>query len=202
MLLLVIGLTLAAISAAWWYRYTGTPEYSLSELGKAARAKNYAKASRYVDEERIANAISQSLTDVLVAKYTKTFQDDPLPFTETRIEWLNSMAPKFHDWALIGARNAIRLLLSGNGILTGTTGFHQLDAHNFSGLHVLRSIVNGDRAEAFIGGLPQPNPFDLTEIRVRMERIPNSRYWRIEEVPDATPIFARYFNVPMPPAQP
>ena len=99
------------------------------------------------------------------------------------------MAPKFHDWTLIGVRNAIRLLLSGNGILTGTSGFKQLDVHNFSGLHVLRSTVNGDTADVFIGGLPQPNPFDLTEIRVRMVRIPNTRQWRIEEIPDATPIF-------------
>ena len=199
---MITGLVLAAISAAWWYRYAGTPEYSLSELGEAVREKNYGKASQYVDEERIANAISQSLTEVLVAKYTKRFQDDPLPFTETRIEWLQKIAPKFHDWTLIGARNAIRLLLSGNGILTGTSGFHQLDVHNFSGLHVLRSNVNGDTADVFVGGLPQPNPFDLTEIRVRMVRIPDSRQWRIEEIPDATPIFARYFNAPAPPTQP
>jgi hypothetical protein len=157
---------------------------------------------QYVDEDRIAEAISRSLTDVLVAKYTRKFQDDPLPFTETRIEWLHGIAPKFHDWTLIGTRNAIRLLLSGNGILTGTSGFKQLDVHNFSGLHVLRSTVNGDTADVFIGGLPQLNPFDLTEIRVRMVRIPNSRQWRIEEIPDATPIFAKYFDAPTPSVQP
>ncbi|HEY4900374.1 MAG TPA: DUF2939 domain-containing protein [Terriglobales bacterium] len=82
---------------AWWYRYTGTPEYSLSQLGHAVRAKNYGEASKYVDEERIANAISQSLTDVLVAKYTQKFKDDPLPFTDTRIEMLHKMAPRFQD---------------------------------------------------------------------------------------------------------
>jgi|SRR6516162_8022164 hypothetical protein len=201
-LLLVIGLSLAGAPAAWWYRYTGTPEYSLSELGRAVREKNYGKASQYVDEERIANAISQSLTEVLVTKYTKEFQDDPLPFTETRIEWLQKMAPKFHAWTLIGTRNAIRLVLSGNSILTGTSGFHQLDSHNFSGLHVLRSHVNGDTADVLLGGLPQPNPFDLTEIGVRMVRIPNSRQWRIEEIPDVTPIFERYFDAPVPPTQP
>ncbi len=157
-ILLLIGLLSSIGGAIWWYRYSGTPEYSLSQLGKAVKAKNYGKASQYVDEERIANAISQSLTDVLVAKYTKRFQDDPLPFTETRIEWLHKMAPKFHDWTLIGTRNAIRLLLSGNGILTGTSGFHQLDIHNFSQLHVLRSEVHGDSADVYIGGLPQPNP--------------------------------------------
>jgi hypothetical protein len=199
---LLIALAASVSGGIWWYRYSSTPEYSLSELGRAVRDKNYGKASQYVNEDRIANAISQSLTDVLVAKYTKKFQDDPLPFTETRIEWLHKMAPKFHDWTLIGTRNAIRLLLSGNGILTGTSGFHQLDVHNFSGLHVLRSRVNGDTAEVFIGGLPQPNPFDLTEIRVRMVRVPNTRRWRIEEIPDATPIFAKYFEAPVPPSQP
>lgn len=193
---LITGLVLAGILAACWYRYTGTPEYSLSELGKAVREKNYGEASRYVDEERIANAISQSLTEVLVAKYTRKFQDDLLPFTETRIEWLHTMAPKFHDWTLIASRNAIRLLLSGNGILTGTSGFHQLDVHNFSGLHALRSTISGDTADVYVGGLPQPNPFDLTEIRVRMVRIPNSRQWRVEEIPDATPIFTKYFGAP------
>jgi hypothetical protein len=199
---LLLALALSVAGGVWWYHYTATPEYSLSELGRAVREKNYGRASQYVNEDRIAEAISQSLTNVLVAKYTKKFQDDPLPFTETRVEWLHSMAPKFHDWTLIGARNAIRLLLSGNGILTGTSGLRQLDAHNFSGLHVLSSTVNGDSADVFVGGLPQPNPFDLTEIRVRMERIPNSRQWRIEEIPDATPIFARYFSAPMPPSQP
>lgn len=198
---LLLALVASVAGGIWWYRYTSTPEYSLSELGKAVRDRNYGKASQYVDEDRIANAVSQSLTDVLVAKYTKKFQDDPLPFTQTRIEWLHDIAPKFRDWTLIGARNAIRLLLSGNGILTGTSGFHQLDVHNFSGLHVLRSTVNADTADVFIGGLPQPNPFDLQEIRVRMVRIPNSRQWRIEEIPDAAPIFARYFNAPAPPAE-
>ena len=181
----------------WWYRYTSTPEYSLSQLGQAIRDKNYGKASQYVDEERIAQAVSQSLTDVLVAKYTKKFQDDPYPFTDTRIEWLHNMAPKFHDWTLIGTRNAIRLLLSGNGVLTGTSGFHQLDIHNFSQLHVLRSEVKGDTADVYIGGLPQPNPFDLAEIRVRMVRVRDLHIWRIEEIPDATPIFAKYFDAPM-----
>ncbi len=104
--ILLIALAASVCGGIWWYRYTSTPEYSLSELGEAVREKNYGRARRYVDEERIAQAISQSLTDVLVAKYTKKFQDDPLPFTETRIEWLNKLAPKFHDWTLIGVRNA------------------------------------------------------------------------------------------------
>jgi len=200
--LLLLNILVIASLGAWWYRYTGTPEYSLSRLGHAVRAKNYGEASKYVDEERIANAISQSLTDVLLAKYTQKFKDDPLPFTDTRIELLHKMAPRFHDWSLLGIRNAIRLLLSGTGLLTGSTGFKVLDEHNFSGLHPVRSTVNGDVADVVIVGLPQPNPFDLNEIHVRMLRIPNSRQWRIEEIPDATPIFARYFNAPMPPVQP
>jgi hypothetical protein len=197
------GILLAALAfsvgcGVWWYRYSGTPEYSLHELGRAVREKNYGQASQFVDEERIANAISQSLTDVLLAKYTKKFQDDPLPFTDTRIDWLHKLAPKVHDWSLIGIRNAIRMLLSGNGILTGTSGFSALDAHNFSGLYVLRSEVNDDTADVLIGGLPQPNPFGLNEIRVRMARVPQTRRWRIVEVPDATPIFMKYFDAPMP----
>jgi hypothetical protein len=194
---LLIALAASISGGIWWWRYTGTPEFSLAELGRAVRDKNYGEASQYVDEERLAQAISQSLTEVLVAKYTKKFQDDPLPFTETRIEWLHKMAPKFQDWTLIGTRNAIRMLLSGNGILTGTSGLRQLDVHNFSQLHVLRSQVSGDRAEVFIGGLPQPNPFDLNEIRVVMVRIPGTRKWRIEEIPDATPIFSKYFDAPV-----
>ena len=187
-------MVLAGIWADWWYRYTGTPEYSLSQLGKAVRARNYGEASKYVDEERVATEISRSLTDVLLAKYTRKFQEDPFPFTESRIELLQSLAPRFRNWSLIGVRNAIRLLLSGNGILTGSTGFKTFDVHNFSGLHVLRSEVHGEGADVMIGGLPQPNPFDLTEIRIRMRRIPSSRRWRIEQVPDATPIFVKYFG--------
>jgi hypothetical protein len=196
---LLLAFAACIAGGLWWYRFTSTPEYSLSQLGEAVREKNYGKASQYVDEERIARAISQSLTDVLVAKYTKKFQDDPYPFTDTRIEWLHKMAPKFHDWTLIGARNVIRLLLSGNGVLTGTSGFQQLDIHNFSQLHVVRSEAHGDTADVYIGGLPQPNPFDLAEIRIRMVRVPNLRIWRIEEIPDAAPIFAKYFDAPMPP---
>lgn len=195
---LLIALAASISAGIWWQRYTSTPEYSLAELGRAVRDKNYGKASQYIDEERVAQAISRSLTNVMVAKYTKKFQDDPLPFTETRIEWLHRMAPKFEEWSLIGTRNAIRILLSGNGILTGSTGFKQLDVRNFSQLHVLRSQVNGDKAEVFVGGLPQPNPFDLNEIRVVMVRIPGTRKWKIEEIPDATPIFSRYFDAPMP----
>jgi len=199
--ILLIALLSSITAGIWWYRYSSTPEYSLSQLGKAVREKNYGEASQYVNEERIAQAISRSLTEVLVAKYTKKFQEDPLPFTETRIEWLNKIAPKFQGWSLIGTRNAIRLLLSGNGVLTGTSGFQQLDIHNFSQLHVLRSEVHGDSADVYIGGLPQPDPFDLSEIQVRMVRVPEKRIWRIEEIPDATPIFVKYFDAPTAPSQ-
>src|ERR1017187_2280896 len=164
MIALVVGLLLAGLGAEWWYRHTGTPEYSLSQLGKAVKDQNYGKASYYVDEERIASAISQSLTDVLLAKYTHAIQNDPLPFTETRIEILQKLAPHFHDLALLGVQNGVR------------------------------STVNGDTADVMVAGLPQPNPFNLAKLRIRMVRIPNTRQWRIEEVPDATAIFATYFG--------
>lgn len=192
--ILLVTVLAAAAGALWWHGYTGTPEYSLSQLGNAVKAKNYGEASQYVDEERISGDVARSLTDVLVAKFSKKFSEDPFPFTESRIELLQKMAPRFNNWTQIGVRNAIRLLLSGNGILTGSTGFKVIDVHNFSGLHVVRSEVHGDDAEVIVSGLPQPNPFDLTEIRIRMRRVPGQRYWRIEEVPDATPIFQKYFG--------
>ncbi len=192
--ILLVAALAAGGAALWWHGYTGTPEYSLSQLGKAVKAKNYGEAAKYVDEERISGEIAKSLTDVLVEKYTRKFNEDPLPFTESRIELLQKMAPRFDSWAEIGVRNAIRLLLSGNGILTGSTGFKMIDVHNFSGLHVVRSEVHGDAADVVVSGLPQPNPFDLTEIRIRMTRVAGQRYWRIEEVPDATPIFQKYFG--------
>ena len=178
MIALAVGLLLACLGAEWWHRYTGTPEYSLSQLGKAVKDQNYGKASYYVDEERIASAISQSLTDVLLAKYTHAIQNDPLPFTETRIEILQKLAPHFHDLALLGVQNGIRLLLSGNPLLTGTSHFSQLDVHNFSGVHVVRSTVNGrirrdpDRAEwrysRALLAVPavgsEPTPDEITEI--------------------------------------
>lgn len=201
--LVAVVLVLAGIAADWWYRHTGTPEYSLSQLGQAVKDKNYGKASYYVDEERIADAVSQSLTDVLVAKYTKSIQDDPLPFTETRIDILHKIAPRFHNLALLGVHNGIRLLLSGNALLTGTSHFSQLDVHNFSQLHPVHSTIHGDTADVVVAGLPQPNPFGLSELRIRMARIPNSRQWRIEEVPDAATIFAQYFGAPaLPPPTP
>ncbi len=192
--IIAVGVLATAAAALWWHRYTGTPEYSLSQLGKAVKAKNYGAAAKYVDEERISADIARSLTDVLVTKYTKKFQNDPFPFTESRIELLQKMAPRFDNWAQIGVRNAIRLLLSGNGILTGSTGFKAIDVHNFSGLHAVRSEMHGEEADVIVSGLPQPNPLDLTEIRIRMQRVPGTRYWRIEEVPDARPIFQKYFG--------
>ncbi len=191
---LAVVALVGAAAALRWHRYTGTPEYSLSQLGKAVKSKNYGEAAKYVDEERISGDIARPLTDVLVAKYTRKFQDDPFPFTESRIELLQKVAPRFDGWAQIGVRNAIRLLLSGNGILTGSTGFKAIDVHNFSGLHVVRSEAHGDQADVIVSGLPQPNPLDMTEIRIRMTRVPGTRYWRIEEVPDATPIFQKYFG--------
>src|ERR1039458_1600884 len=141
MIALAVGLLLAGLGAEWWHRYTGTPEYSLSQLGKAVKDQNYGKASYYVDEERIASAISQSLTDVLLAKYTHAIQNDPLPFTETRIEILQKLAPHFHDLALLGVQNGIRLLLSGNPLLTGTSHFSQLDRPQLLGS--ARSSLDG-----------------------------------------------------------
>ena len=89
LLAIVVGMVLVGIGADYWYRYTGTPEYSLSQLGKAVKAKNYGAASQFVNEERIAADISDSLTDVLLAKYTQTVQATiPFPFTDSRIEML------------------------------------------------------------------------------------------------------------------
>jgi hypothetical protein len=192
--ILAVTLAFGAGVSLWWYQHTGTPEYSLSQLSRAVKAKNYGEASKYVDEERIATDISRSLTEVLVAKYTKKFQQDPFPFTESRIELLQKLAPRFNGWTQIGVRNAIRLLLSGNGILTGSSGFKTFDAHNFSGVHPVQSEIQGNEADVTIAGLPQPNPLGLTEIRIHMQRMPGTRYWRIEEVPDATPIFQKYFG--------
>ena len=63
LILVVVAAGLAAGAAAlWWHRYTGTPEYSLSRLGNAVKAKNYGEASKYVDEERISGEIAKSLT--------------------------------------------------------------------------------------------------------------------------------------------
>jgi hypothetical protein len=184
----------AAGAALWWHRYTGTPEYSLAQLGKAVKAKNYGEAEKYVDEERISSDIAKSLTDVLVAKYTKKFTEDPFPFTESRIELLQKMAPRFDSWTQIGVRNAIRLLLSGNGILTGSTGFKVIDVHNFSGVYVKRVDVSGKNATVILSGLPQPNPFGLTDFVIYMSLVPGQRYWRVEDVGDATPIFQKYFG--------
>jgi len=192
--ILLVAALACASAALWWHRYTGTPEYSLSQLGKAVKAKNYGEAAKYVDEERISGEIAKSLTDVLVAKYTRKFNEDPFPFTESRIELLQKLAPRFDNWAQVGVRNAIRLLLSGNGILTGSTGFNAIDVHNFSGLRVVRAEMQGDVADVVVSGLPQPNPFGLMDIRIRMRRVAGQRYWRIEEVPEATPIFQKYFG--------
>ena len=77
--ILLVAALAAGATALWWHRYTGTPEYSLSQLGKAVKAKNYGEAAKYVDEERISGEIAESLTDVVVEKYTKKFDRRSIP---------------------------------------------------------------------------------------------------------------------------
>jgi hypothetical protein len=94
------------------------------------------------------------------------------------------MAPRLRETAKDRIKDSIRQALSGDDTLTDTASAQRWDAKRFSQMRIEECAVSGNTAEVVIRGIPQPNPAQITEVHLRMARIPNSRNWRIEEIPE------------------
>ena len=180
-------------ACGWWYYYTRTPQYSLVLLAKAVKSKDYETARYFVDDDRMADTISKSVVDAVTLQFTKKMEADQNPFSGLGVAVFQMMAPRMREMAKDQVKDSIRQALSGDDALTNGTGT-QADLRPFSDLRIKECAVSGKTAEVLIEGIPQPNPFDLTQIRLRMARIPNSRSWRIEEIPDVGRAFAKILD--------
>ena len=189
---MLIGIVVIG-SCGWWYYYTGTPQYSLVLLAKAVKGKDYETARYFVDDQRMADTISKSVVDALMLQYTKKMEADQNPFSGFGVAVIQMMAPRMREMAKDQVKDSIKQALSGDDALTNGAGT-QADLKPFSHLRIKECAVSGKTAEVLIEGIPQPNPFDLTRIRLRMARIPNSRSWRIEEIPDVGQAFAKLLD--------
>ena len=179
------------VAVGWWYEYTGTPQYSLAQLADAVRAKDYETARYFVDDERIADTGSKSFLDAAMDRATKEMKADDNPLSGFGIAALQMMAPRLRETAKDRIKDSIRQALSGDDTLTNAAGAQRWDTKRFSQLRIEECAVSGKTAEVVIGGIPQPNPAQITEVHLRMARIPNSRSWRIEEIPELAQALVR-----------
>jgi hypothetical protein len=189
---MLIGIVVIG-SCGWWYHYTGTPQYSLVLLVKAVKGKDYETARYFVDDERMADTISKSVVDALILQFTKKMEADQNPFAGFGVAVIQMMAPRMREMAKEQVKDSIKQAISGDDALTNRAGT-QADLKPFSHLRIRECAVSGNTAEVLIEGIQQPNPLDLKQIRLRMARIPNSRSWRIEEIPDVGPAFAKLLD--------
>jgi hypothetical protein len=186
--LLVVKVLVVAIAVlvgvAWWHEYRGTPQYSLALLAEAVKAKDYETARYFVDDERIADTASKSFLDAAMSRATKEIKADDNPFSGFGVAAIQMMAPRLRETAKDQIKDSIRQALSGNDTLTVTEDAQRWNSSRFSDLRIEECVVSGNTAEVVIRGIPQPNPAQITEVHLRMARIPDSRNWRIEEIPE------------------
>jgi DUF2939 family protein len=165
-------------------RVYGTPQYSLAQLADAVKAKDYETARYFVDDERIADTASKSFLDAAMNRATQEIKAGDNPFSGFGVAAIQMMAPRIRETAKDQIKDSIRQALSGNETLTNTKDAQPWNPNSFSGLRIEECIVSGNTAEVVIRGLPQPNPAQITDVHLRMARIPDSRNWRVEEIPE------------------
>jgi hypothetical protein len=193
---LLFTMAVAALAAAgWWYHYTGTPQYSLALLAGAVKAKDYETARYFVDDERIADTASKSFLDAAMTHATTEMKADDNPLSGFGIAALQMMAPRIREMAKDRVKDSIRQALSGDDTLTNTKGGQRWDSDRFSQLRIEECAVSGKTAEVVIRGIPQPNPAQITEVHLRMARIPDSRNWRVEEIPELTQAYLKLLDL-------
>jgi|SRR5690242_1462560 len=192
--ILTVALLTIITGGAGWYHYTGTPQYSLAQLAHAVKSKDYETARYFVDEERIADSISKAFTDAVTAGFTKQMENDSNPFSGLGVAMMQLMLPRLRETTKEQVKQSVKEILSGNDTLTGKDGTKQADLRHFSGLQVKQCVVAGNTAEVLLGDVPQPNPFGIQGIRLRMARIPQSRNWRVVEAPDVARVFSKVFD--------
>jgi hypothetical protein len=191
--LIVAGVTAIGLGAGWYY-YVGTPDYSLTQLAKAVKGKDYETARYFVDEERIADSSSQAIVGILITRSTKTLEADKNPFSGLGVAMMQMMVPRLREVTKDQLKESIKQALRGHDTLTNKEGTKRADLKPFSNLQIRQCVSSGNTAEVLVSGLPQPNRFELKEIRLRMARIPNWRSWRIVEEPDVAQVFAKLLN--------
>ena len=180
--LITLSLLLAVIGGVSWYSYTSTPQHSLTLLSQAVKARDYEGARYFVDEERMSETLAKSFVHAAMSdslnQYKSATKDNP--FSGLGAAMIQMMEPTMREIASAQAKDAIKQALQGRTDL------------KFSELHLKQCRVQGDVA-ALIVVLP-PNDFQLTEIHLQMIRIPNSRHWRIVEIPDAGDALTKLLN--------
>lgn len=191
--LLAVGIVVL-VAGCCWYQYLGTPQHSLLLLADAVKAKDYETARYFVDDERIADAASKSFLDAAITHFTNEAKADDNPFSGIGVAAVQMMAPRIREAAKEQVKDAIKQALGGDATLTGGSKAQQLQLKAFSGLRIKDIVVSGRTAEVLIGGIPQPNPAQITEIHLRMAQIPNSRSWRIEEIPELAQAIAKMLD--------
>lgn len=199
----LIVITIPALAGiVCWYRYTGTPQHSLMLLANAVKAKDYETARYFVDDERIADTASKSVVDAALQRGTKDLKASENPFSGFGVAALQMMAPRIREAAKDNVKDAIRQALSGDDTLTGRASAQQWDLRRLSQLRIEKCVMSGNTAEVLIRGMPQPNPAQLTEVHLRMARVPDSRNWRIEEIPEIAEAYIKVMETENPSAAP
>jgi len=187
--------TAVLVAVGWWYVYTGTPQHSLALLADAVKAKDYETARYFVDDERIADTASKSFLDDAMSRATQDIKADDNPFSGFGVAALQMMAPRLRETAKDQIKDSIRQALSGNDTLTNTKDAQRWNSNRLSDLRIAECVVSGNTAEVVIRGIPQPNPAQITEVHLRMARIPDSRNWRIEEIPEVGQAFVKLLDL-------
>src|SRR5215475_9828122 len=108
----VIGLLIFA--GLGWYHYTSTPQYSLVQLAKAVKAKDYETARFFVDDERLADSISKAIADAAMTRVTNELTKDRNPFSGLGVAMVQMMVPRLRESAKEQVKDSIKQVLSGN----------------------------------------------------------------------------------------
>jgi len=191
---LLLAVIVAGLGVAVWWYYGGTPQHSLALMAEAVRVRDYETARYFVDDERIAETASKSVLDAAMTQFTSKMKEDDNPFSGLGVAAFQMMAPRIKDTAKDNIKESIKQALSGDDSLTNRSGALRFDSNRFSHLRIEECVVSGKTAEVVISGIPQPNPAQITEVHLRMARIPNSRDWRIEEIPELAQAYVKLLD--------
>lgn len=193
--LLVSILALGLIGTGiWWYHYTGTPKYSLQLLVKAIKVKDYETARYFVDDDQIADSISKAAITATMAHASAAMEADHNPFSGLGEGMIQMMAPGLQGRMKDQIKDAIKEALGGNDTLSKKDASDSINFQRFKDVRFEQETVSGNTAEVVINGFPPSSDFDVKELHLRMARIPNTRNWRVVEIPEATAYVTKSLN--------
>lgn len=175
----------------WWHHYSGTPQYSLLQLAKAIKEKDYASAREYVDEDALSREASQAIVEATVDLYVGKHKPSKDDFANFGRAMTKMMEPKLRDLAQAEIRSELKQALSGQATIEGKDKVGKIDLSLFSSMKIDRVDIVKDEADVVLGGLPQPNDFQLQCVRLKMRHVPDSRVWKIVSLPDLKMILTK-----------